>query len=57
MYFLSLRKDDSSYFNVAAKTQTRLMGYNHIKKKILYYTDVKKSVINKEILPQWKDYK
>lgn len=31
--------------------------YNHIKKKILYYTDVKKSVINKEILPQWKDYK
>lgn len=31
--------------------------YNHIKKKILYYTEVKKSVINKEILPQWKDYK
>ncbi|MBN1468860.1 MAG: MerR family transcriptional regulator [Fusobacteriaceae bacterium] len=31
--------------------------YNHIKKKILYYTDVKKSVINKQILPQWKDYK
>lgn len=31
--------------------------YNHIKKKILYYSDVKKSIINKQVLPQWKDYK
>lgn len=45
MYFLSLRKDDSSYFNVAAKTQTRLIGPLTLSESFDVMDAIKKQIV------------